>query len=80
MRSMKTTIDIPDEMLKKALKYSKAGTKRDAVITAVAEYNQRHGQAELIKYLGTFKDFITPEELQRSRTERESKWRTNGSR
>jgi hypothetical protein len=50
------------------------------VITALAEYNQRHGQAELIKYLGTFKDFITPEELQRSRTERESKWRTNGSR
>ncbi|MGD0768055.1 MAG: type II toxin-antitoxin system VapB family antitoxin [Tepidisphaeraceae bacterium] len=77
---MKTTIDIPDEMLKKAMKYSKASTKREAVITAVAEYNRRHGQAELIKYLGTFKDFITPEELQRSRAQRESKWRTNGSR
>ncbi len=65
---MKTTVDIPDEMLKRAMRYSGASTKREAVLAAMEEYNRRRGQAELVKYLGTFKDFMTPAELRRMRS------------
>jgi Arc/MetJ family transcription regulator len=64
---MKTTIDIPEAMLKEAMRNSKAETKRDAVLAALDEYNRRRRQAKLIRHLGTFKDFMTPEELQRMR-------------
>ncbi len=67
---MKTTVDIPDKVLKEAMKHSKAATKREAVVVALEEYNQRHRQAALVKYLGTFEDFITPEELSESRSSR----------
>jgi Arc/MetJ family transcription regulator len=67
---MKTTIDIPDEALREAMKYSKATTKRQAVVTALEEYNRRHRQAKLIKHLGTFKDFMTSEELRELRSAR----------
>ncbi len=65
---MKTTVDIPTAMLKEAIKHSKATTKRDAVVAALDDYNRRRRQAALIKHLGTFKDFITPEELAKSRS------------
>ena len=39
---MKTTIDIPNEMLKKAMKYSGASTECEAVLAALMEYNRRH--------------------------------------
>jgi Arc/MetJ family transcription regulator len=64
---MKTTIDIPEAMLKEAMRNSKAETKRDAVLAALDEYNRRRRQARLIRHLGTFKDFMTLEELQRMR-------------
>jgi hypothetical protein len=70
---MKTTIDIPEDMLKEAMENSKATTKRDAVLAALLDYNQRCRQRELIKYLGTFKDFMTQEDLQQSREEREKR-------
>jgi Arc/MetJ family transcription regulator len=68
---MKTTVDIPDELLKQAMLYSKSSTKREAVLAALEEYNRRNRQAEMVKYLGTFKDFMTSEELLASRQERE---------
>lgn len=70
---MKTTVDIPDDILKKAMRYSGAATKREAVLAALEEFNRRHQQADLIKYLGTLQDFITPEELRESRSGREKR-------
>ncbi len=51
---MKTSLEIPDQEMKDVLRFSKAKTKRDAIVTAVMEYNRRHKMAELIKYSGTF--------------------------
>lgn len=64
---MKTTIDIPDKELKEAIKYSGAKTKRDAVVQAIKDFNRRHKLAELAKILGTFEDFMTPEDLKKMR-------------
>ena len=67
MGSMKTTIDIPDAMLAEAMRYTKAASKREAVLAALDEFNRRRRQAKLVEHFGTFKDFMTPHELQRMR-------------
>lgn len=64
---MKTTIDIPDKMLREAIKNAKAGSKREAVLAAMSEYNRRHRMAKLVRHLGTFKNFMTAQELRRMR-------------
>ncbi|MBI3592286.1 MAG: type II toxin-antitoxin system VapB family antitoxin [Nitrospirae bacterium] len=69
---MKTTIDIPDEDLKEVIKYTKARTKRDAVVYAIKDFNKRQRLAELAKMLGTFKDFMSQEDLRAMREDR--KW------
>lgn len=53
--SMKTTIDIPDEALDALMRLSSAKTKRDAIITAVDEYNRRHAVESLVATFGTWK-------------------------
>jgi Arc/MetJ family transcription regulator len=60
---MKTTIDIPDDVLKDALRLTKAKTKRDAVVGAMQEYIRREKLAGLLKHLGTFEEMMTPEQL-----------------
>ncbi len=69
---MKTTIDIPDNELKEAIKYTGAKTKRDAVVYALKDFNKRRRLAELSKMLGTFKDFMTQDDLKGMREDR--KW------
>ena len=69
---MKTTIDIPDEDLKEIIKNTGAKTKRDAVVHAVKDFNRRRKLAELAKALGTFKDFMTLEDLHGMRED--NKW------
>ncbi|HLG30746.1 MAG TPA: type II toxin-antitoxin system VapB family antitoxin [Candidatus Brocadiales bacterium] len=69
---MKTTIDIPETDLKEALKYTGAKTKREAVVYALKDFNRRHRLAELAKILGTFKDFMTQEDLKSMREDK--KW------
>jgi Arc/MetJ family transcription regulator len=64
---MKTTIDIPDEVLRDAVKFTRAATKRDAVVTALTDYNRRQRMAALTKHLGTCGDLITPTELKAQR-------------
>jgi Arc/MetJ family transcription regulator len=71
-RIMKTTIDIPETDLKEALKYTGAKTKREAVVCALKDFNRRHRLAELAKILGTFKDFMTQEDLKTMREDK--KW------
>lgn len=64
---MKTTIDIPDEVLSEAMRHTKAASKRDAVVAAIEDFNRRHRMAKLVRHLGTFKEFMTPAELERMR-------------
>ncbi len=61
---MKTTIDIPERELKDAIKFTRARTKREAVVGAIMDFNRRMRMAELANYAGTCSDLIAPEELQ----------------
>lgn len=64
---MKTTVDIPDRELEDAIRFTKAQTKREAVVGAIADFNRRMRMAELADYAGTCENLITPEELQAQR-------------
>ncbi len=57
-RYMKTTIDIPEKELKDAMTFSGATTKREAVVTALREFNRRNRMARLVGFSGTC-DFDT---------------------
>ena len=67
---MKTTVDIPENVMKDALRLTRAKTKRDAVVGAMQEYIRREKLAKLVKHLGTFDKFMTQEELMDMRLER----------
>lgn len=54
--SMKTTIDIPENELRDAMRFTRAKTKREAVVRVLEEFNRRRRMAELVKYAGTFSD------------------------
>ena len=62
---MKTTVDIPEDELREAMRFTKAKTKREAVVKVLEEFNRRRRMAELVKYSGTFSDsFPTNEEIE----------------
>lgn len=61
---MKTTINIPDKELRDAMKFTKAKTKRDAVVHALEDFNRRKRMAELTKHFGTFKSIMTNDEIE----------------
>ncbi len=61
---MKTTIDIPEDELMDAMKFAKAKTKRDAIVTAVMEYNRRKRMAELVEYSAVSETFMCNEDLE----------------
>ena len=70
---MKTTIDIPDKLLRETIKRTNAKTKRDAVVTALEKYNRLQRLRELnAKLRGTFVDFMTQEDLKVMRED--AKW------
>lgn len=63
--SMKTTIDIPENELKDAMRFTRATTKREAVVTILADFNRRRRMAELVRYSGSFSDrFPTNDEIE----------------
>lgn len=64
---MKTTVDIPENELLDAIRFTGAKTKREAVVGAISDFNQRKRMAELIRYAGTCANLITPQELQAAR-------------
>jgi hypothetical protein len=53
---VKTTIDIPEAELRDAMRFTKAKTKREAVVRILEDFNRRRRMAELVKYAGTFSD------------------------
>ena len=64
---MKTTVDIPDEELADAIRFTNAKTKREAIVGAIMYFNQRMRMAELARFAGTCSDLMTPEEMQAAR-------------
>ena len=66
---MKTTIDIPDDVLEEVIRLTGAKTKREAVLTAINEFNRRRRLTRLAKRFGSFEGFISNEELRRLRSE-----------
>ncbi len=64
---MKTTIEIPDEELRQVMKYTRAKTKREAVVYAIKDFNRRKRLSRLAKVLGTFEDFMNRDELKEMR-------------
>jgi Arc/MetJ family transcription regulator len=61
---MKTTVNIPDNVLRDAMRHTKAKTKREAIVKALEEMNRRYSQAELVKYFGKFESLMTNEEIE----------------
>ncbi|PYI89049.1 MAG: DUF2191 domain-containing protein [Verrucomicrobia bacterium] len=62
--SMKTTIDIPENLLKEAMKYTGAKTKRQAVVTAVQRFNRLKRLEKLnARVRGQFRNFMTQSDL-----------------
>ena len=64
---MKTTIDIPEKELQEAIRLTGAQTKREAVVTAITEFNRSKRRERLAEKLGTFDNVMAPEELIRLR-------------
>ena len=65
---MKTTINIPENLLAEAMKAAGATTKRDAVLRALEDFNRRARLRKLTERLGRSETFMSPEELQTLRS------------
>ncbi len=65
---MKTTIDIPDETMDEAMKFTGAKTKREAVLTALERFNRLKRLEKLnSRVRGRFRDFMTRADLKAMR-------------
>ena len=64
---MKTTVDIPVQELADALRFTRAKTKREAIVTAIIEFNRRRRMAELVKHSARSDSFLTIDELKKLR-------------
>ncbi len=60
---MKTTIDIPDQALADAMRYTGAKTKREAVVRALEGFNRQQMVKDLISSFGTL-DFASNDEIE----------------
>jgi Arc/MetJ family transcription regulator len=60
---MKTTIDIPDDALADAMRFTGAKTKREAVVKALREYNRQQLVKEVVASFGTL-DFASNDEIE----------------
>jgi hypothetical protein len=61
---MKTSVDIPDGALRELLKLTKAKTKREAIVTAIDDYNRRRRMAALAKHSGAFHSLMSNEDIE----------------
>jgi Arc/MetJ family transcription regulator len=64
---MRTTIDLPDELLEEAQRLSGSRTKRAAVVTALESYVKERHRQELIAMLGKTPLNLTHEQLREMR-------------
>jgi len=61
---MKTSVNIPDEEFHDLLRFTRAKTKREAIVTAIADFNRRRRMALLVKHSGAFPSLMTNEEIE----------------
>ncbi|MGH7821819.1 MAG: DUF2191 domain-containing protein [Candidatus Binatia bacterium] len=61
---MKTTVDIPDGEFRELLKFTRAKTKREAIVIAIADFNRRRRMAGLVKHSGTFHSLMGNEDIE----------------
>ncbi len=61
---MKTTIDIPEKELSDAIKFTGAKTKKEAVVTALADFNRRNRMARLVEFGGKFTHLRSNDEIE----------------
>ena len=66
---MKKTIDIPDKELADAMRFTKARTKREAVVTALHDFNRRRRMGALLRHAGTCGALVTVDEPRQQRPE-----------
>jgi len=60
---MKMTIDLPEELLADAMRFTGAATKGEAVVKAVEDYNRQQKVKQLVSSLGTW-DIATNDEIE----------------
>ncbi|MFL6233107.1 MAG: hypothetical protein ACJ76N_08240 [Thermoanaerobaculia bacterium] len=66
---LKITIDVPENELQEAMRHTGARSRREAVVTAILEFNRHQRLQRLAQQFGTFDGFFTQEELRRDREE-----------
>jgi Arc/MetJ family transcription regulator len=49
---MRTNIDIDDKLMAEAMKFTKARTKKEAVVIALEDIVRRHKQLGMLKFVG----------------------------
>lgn len=49
------------------MRFTRARTKREAIVTAIADFNRRRRMAELVRRAGSCAGLMTADELQRLR-------------
>ena len=52
------------------MRFTRAKTKREAVVTVLADFNRRRRMAEVVRYAGTCPDLMTVDELRAQRRRR----------
>ncbi len=63
MESIKTTIDIPNQTLADAMRFTKATTKREAVLVALEDFNRRKKLEGILASFGTW-NIATNDEIE----------------
>lgn len=61
-------------MLREAMKFSKAKTKREAILAALDEFNRKRRMAGLVKHFGTFTSLMSNDEIEAMEMERLKAW------
>lgn len=67
---MKTSMDIPEDLLREARAQSGASTNRKAVVIALSEYVRRNKLKDAIQLLGTFTDLPETDSVRKQRRKR----------
>ena len=60
---MKTTVELSNDDIADVMRFTKARTKREAIVAAIQDFNRRKRMAELSKHAGTCKDLSSVDEL-----------------
>lgn len=62
---MRTTLDLPEDLIEEVQELSKSKTKTEAIILVLSEYKKRRKLELLAEQLGTFDNLISPKELKK---------------